>query len=182
MPYTRHPHATDRDRGFERSVRPLLPNLHSAALRLTRNRADADDLLQDAVLRAWRFWDHYEPNTNLRAWLQRILRNAFVNGYRHKRREREVMQQARVVQMQRATQAEPAAMRAALSDELEHGLRNLPQDFRAVLWAVDVDELSYREASESLGCPIGTVMSRLHRARAGLGQAVQPYALAQGYR
>jgi RNA polymerase sigma-70 factor (ECF subfamily) len=172
----------DRDQSFERSVRPLLANLRGSALQLTRNRADADDLLQEAVLRAWRFWDHYTPDTNLRAWLQRILRNAFVNRYRHARREREVMAQARVVSPARATHAEPPAMRAALSDEVEHSLGALPDDFRAVLWAVDVDELSYREAAQSLGCPVGTVMSRLHRARHGLASTLQPYALSQGYR
>jgi RNA polymerase sigma-70 factor (ECF subfamily) len=183
MSYTRNPDRSDRrDHDFERSVRPLLGSLHGAALRLTRNRADADDLVQEAVLRAWRFWNHYEPNTNLRAWLQRILRNAFVNRYRRARRERELLAQAHSIAAQRAPEVEPAAMRASLSDEVERGLGELPRDFRAVLWAVDVDELSYREAAESLACPIGTVMSRLHRARAGLGQALQPYAAAQGYR
>jgi RNA polymerase sigma-70 factor, ECF subfamily len=167
---------------FEHALRPLLANLRAAALRLTRNRADADDLLQEAVLRAWRFWDHYEPDTNLRAWLHRILRNAFVNRYRRGRRERDVLAEVRVVGAQRATGIEPAAMRASLSDEVAHGLDTLPSDFRAVLWAVDVDELSYREAAERLGCPVGTVMSRLHRARHGLAGSLQPYAQAHGYR
>jgi RNA polymerase sigma-70 factor (ECF subfamily) len=176
--------ASHRDRvdHFERCVRPLLPGLRGAALRLTRKREDADDLLQETTLRAWRFWDHYEPDSNLRAWLHRILRNAFVNRYRRKRREYEVMSQARVIAEQRACAPnEPAAMQAALSDEVALPLDALAPEFRAVLWAVAVDELSYRETADSLGCPVGTVMSRLHRARRGMTQALQPYAETHGY-
>jgi RNA polymerase sigma-70 factor (ECF subfamily) len=167
---------------FEGCVRPLLAGLRAAALRLTRNRHDADDLLQETVLRAWRFWDHYRPDSNLRAWLHRILRNAFVNRYRRARRERDVMQHARVIAESRASLAsEPAAMHAALSDEVAAPLAALAPEFRAVLWAVAVDELSYRETADSLGCPVGTVMSRLHRARRGLTPALSPYAHAHGF-
>jgi RNA polymerase sigma-70 factor (ECF subfamily) len=179
-----NPTASHRERvdHFEGCVRPLLPALRGAALRLTRKREDADDLLQETVMRAWRFWDHYEPDSNLRAWLHRILRNAFVNCYRRTRRERDVMAQARVIAEQRTGAAsEPAAMHAALSDEVLQPLDALAPEFRAVLWAVAVDELSYRETADNLGCPVGTVMSRLHRARRGMSVALQPYAHAHGF-
>jgi RNA polymerase sigma-70 factor (ECF subfamily) len=173
------PHAEHEAVRFESSVRPLLEGLRGAALRLTRNPHDADDLLQETTMRAWRFWSHYEPGSNLRAWLHRILVNTFVNSYRRARREREL-----VAQLQRQTQsatpeaqnAEPQSVRASLSDELHEGLSELPPEFRAVLWAVAVDELSYREAAESLGCPVGTIMSRLHRARRLLQDALRPAA------
>lgn len=169
---------------FERCIRPLLEGLRGAALRLTRNPHDADDLLQETTLRAWRFWSHYEPGSNLRAWLHRILLNTFVNNYRRARRERELIQQ-----LQRQAQAgpaesqggEPNVVRASLTDELEVGLSELPPEFRAVLWAVAVEELSYREAADTLGCPVGTIMSRLHRARRLLQNALsRPAAAVQG--
>jgi RNA polymerase sigma-70 factor (ECF subfamily) len=160
---------------FERSVKPLLPGLRGAALRLTRNAYDADDLLQETTLRAWRFWSHYTHGSNLRAWLHRILLNTFVNGYRQKRREREVMRVLQQLESEREPQpAEPSALRASLSEELQGSLAELPAEFRAVLWAVAVDDLSYREAADTLGCPVGTVMSRLYRARRLLQNALRP--------
>lgn len=167
---------------FEQSVRPLLHGLRGAALRLTRNPHDADDLLQETTLRAWRFWEHFEPGSNLRAWLHRILLNTFVNEYRRARREREVLTQARsATQLFMADGAAPAAHDVSLSDELTRELAALPADFRNTLWAVAIEDLSYREAAESLGCPLGTIMSRLHRARHAVQHALRPYALAQGY-
>jgi RNA polymerase sigma-70 factor, ECF subfamily len=166
---------------FERTVAPFLDGLRGAALRLTRNPHDADDLLQETTLRAWRFWSHYEQGSNLRAWLHRILLNTFVNNYRRARRERELLQQ---LERQAASapagaqNAEPTLMRASLSDELQSRLNELPVEFRAVLWAVAVEDLSYREAADTLGCPVGTVMSRLHRARRLLQDALRPAAAA----
>jgi RNA polymerase sigma-70 factor, ECF subfamily len=164
---------------FEHALRPTLRGLRGAALRLTRNTADAEDLLQETVLRAWRFWSHYQTGSNLRAWLHRILVNTFVNGYRRARREREVLALAR--DAGDTPHAEPVLMQRALCEELEQGLSQLPPDFRKVLWAVAVDDLSYREAADALGCPIGTVMSRLSRARCAMQSSLGPYALAHGY-
>jgi RNA polymerase sigma-70 factor (ECF subfamily) len=166
---------------FERCVRPLLDGLRGAALRLTRNTHDADDLLQETTLRAWRFWSHYEQGSNLRAWLHRILLNTFVNNYRRARRERELLQQLQRQDADvppEAQNVEPTLMRSSLSDELQSRLDALPHEFRAVLWAVAVEELSYREAADTLGCPVGTVMSRLHRARRLLQNALRPAAEA----
>ena len=171
--------ATIEPSQFELAVRPTLRGLRGAALRLTRNAADADDLLQETVLRAWRFWSHYETGSNLRAWLHRILVNTFVNRYRRARREREVLALARDCQPEPLP--EPAVARGGFSDEVEQGLSQLPTDFRNVLWAVAVDDLSYREAADALGCPIGTVMSRLSRARTAMQGTLGSYALAHGY-
>jgi RNA polymerase sigma-70 factor (ECF subfamily) len=162
---------------FERCLQPLLAGLRGAALRLTRNRHDADDLLQEATLRAWRFWAHYQAGSNLRAWLHRILLNTFVNGYRRARCERELMRELHAAAaLDERTPLEPALVRTALSAELQGGLAALPPEFHAVLWAVAVDDLSYREAADALGCPLGTVMSRLHRARRMLQQSLRPAA------
>lgn len=161
---------------FERCVQPLLPGLFAASMRLARNRSEAEDLVQETVLRAWRFFDRFEPGSNLRAWLQRILLHTFVNGYRRARRERELMGQVhalrQVVVAAGGDAQEPEIVRAALSDGLEHGLSKLSPDLREVLWAVAVDDLSYRETADRLRCPIGTVMSRLHRARGALRSAL----------
>jgi RNA polymerase sigma-70 factor (ECF subfamily) len=169
----------DRERAacFERCVRPLLPALFAASMRLHRNRSEAEDLVQETVLRAWRFFDQFEPGSNLRAWLQRILLHTFVNRYRRARRERELMGQAHALREVAAAAGgdaqEPEIMRAALSDGLEHGLSNLSPDLKAVLWAVAVDDLSYRQAADRLRSPIGTVMSRLYRARGALRSALE---------
>jgi RNA polymerase sigma-70 factor (ECF subfamily) len=166
---------------FERSVRPLLEGLRGAALRLTRNPHDADDLLQETALRAWRFWSRYEQGSNLRAWLHRILLNTFVNDYRRARRERELIQQLQHQgpSVPPSQSGEPAFVRASLTDELQERLSELPPEFRSVLWAVAVDELSYREAAVTLGCPVGTIMSRLHRARRLLQRALSPSAMQE---
>lgn len=161
---------------FDRELRPLLPQLRAASLRLTRNRSDAEDLLQETVLRAWRFRHRFEPGTNLRAWVHRILRNTFASRWRRRRREHEWWTAHGAITAERlhAEAREPAALRDALSAELASGLSTLPPHMHAVLWAVAVDELSYRETAERLACPVGTVMSRLHRAR----DAMRPRLLA----
>lgn len=158
--------------GFDLLVRPLWPGLRRAALRLTRNPSDADDLVQETALRAFRFWDHYRPGSNLRAWLHRILINTFVNGYRRGRRERELLAQLAAERAAPARDDEPEALRAGLCDEVSGSLAALTPEYRAVLWAVAVDGLSYREAAERLGCPQGTIMSRLYRARRVMQQAL----------
>ena len=158
---------------FERSVAPHVGSLRSAARRLARDAADADDLVQETLLRAFRFWDRYAADSHLRAWLHRILRNAFVNEYRRRTRERDILQQARAAFEIGAPAREPAASENELDGSLSGALAALPDEYRAVLWTVAVDDASYREAAERLGCPVGTVMSRLHRARRGMRVLLQ---------
>lgn len=157
--------------GFERSVMPLTCTLRRSALRLARSGADADDLVQETVLRAWRFWPRYDERASCRAWLQRILHNAFVSEMRRRRRERHVLALRELHDAQPgmfALQVEAEVAQGGLDDAMRLGLTRLREDQRRVLVLVDVELRSYREAAERLGIPIGTVMSRLHRARCAL--------------
>ena len=164
---------------FQKTVMPYLGDLRGAAVRLAGSHAEADDLLQEAGMRAWQFRDHFQPGSNGRAWLHRILVNTFINGWRRKRREREVLAQVMVEPQTRAAVA--AVDGAALGDEVSAALAALPPDFRAVLVRVDMLDQSYREVADALGCPIGTVMSRLHRARRAMQQRLGDYARGEGY-
>jgi RNA polymerase sigma-70 factor, ECF subfamily len=158
-------HADSERLRFERAVLPWLGSLRGLALRLSRSRAEADDLVQETVLRAWRFWPRYTERDSCRAWLQRILSNTFVSAKRRSARERGMLALA-----EHTFRAEPQPLAASvpdggLDDEMAGGLAALGADQRSVLWLVDVQDRSYREAAAELGWPIGTVMSRLHRAR-----------------
>lgn len=171
--------AAPPERAFERDVLARLGELRGTALRLTRSPAAADDLLQETGLRAWRFREHFSPDSNARAWLHRILVNTFIHGWRRQRREREV--HARYL----AEPARPAHVAAVdgalLGDEVSAALAALPPDFRAVFVRVDLLDQSYRDVAAALGCPIGTVMSRLHRARRALQRTLAEHARAEGY-
>lgn len=170
--------AKRRQSDFEKEVLPHLDALYSAALRLTRSPEDAEDLVQDAVLKAFRFYDRFEAGTNFRAWLQRILINTFINRYRRAARERKafegpmaqpvgdgVMSRAA---LRRLREPVSEAERRLLAAEIEAALERLPEEYRLIVLLADVEELTYREIAEVLGCPIGTVMSRLHRARGAM--------------
>jgi RNA polymerase sigma-70 factor (ECF subfamily) len=166
-------------RDFERDVLARLGELRATALRLTRSPAGADDLLQETGLRAWRFREHFQADSNARAWLHRILVNTFIHGWRRQRREREV--QARFLAEPARTTFVPAVDGALLGDETSAALAALQPEFRAVFVRVDLLDQSYREVADALGCPIGTVMSRLHRARRALQRALADHARAEGY-
>ncbi|MEM1418651.1 MAG: sigma-70 family RNA polymerase sigma factor [Myxococcota bacterium] len=184
------PQARDeRDRvAFEREVRPHREELRGVALRLTRSEPEADDVLQDALARAWAFWHRFEPGTNARAWMHRILYHAFVNRYRRRKREREVLGR-----VHRETAPDPhagardlerraAALRGdGLSDEVRAALGDLRPPFREVVELVDLRGLTYDEAAQIVGCPVGTIMSRLHRARRALRAVLAGYARQEGY-
>lgn len=167
---------------YEREVLRHRPELTAAAIRLTKSRADADDLVQEAVLRAWAHWDRFEPGTNGRAWMHRILFNTFVNGYRKRRREHEILVEVHTATSHaRKQESRLAASDEGLSDEVEEALSHLQDEFRQVLVLVDVEDRSYREAADAIGCPIGTVMSRLHRARRAMQRELAGFAARQGY-
>ncbi len=168
------PHLRDPERvRFERAVLPWLQSLRQRALRLSRSGAEADDLVQETVLRAWRFWPRYTERDSCRAWLQRIMSNTFVSGRRRVARERAVLvlaeNEGRAVPQPSA--AEPGAN--GLDDRLAGSLAALGAEQRRVVWLVDVEDRSYREAADQLGWPIGTVMSRLHRARGALRRELE---------
>lgn len=175
---------------FEEEARPHLDALYSAALRLTRSPVDAEDLVQDTLVRAYRFYDRFEAGTNFKAWLLRIQMNAFVNRYRRTTRERQVFDGPMAVPvgegvMSRATMrglTDPvgAAQRKLIAREIHRAFDALSEDARAMVLLADVEELSYKEIAEVMGCPIGTVMSRLHRARKQLQVSLQQHAVQLG--
>lgn len=180
----------DRRRLFEADARPHLDNLYSAALRLTRSPVDAEDLVQDTLVRAYRFYDRFEAGTNFKAWLLRIQMNAFVNRYRRTARERQVLDGPMAAPvgdgvMGRATMrglTDPVgnAQRKLIAREIVRAFDGLSEEARAMVLLADVEELAYKEIAEIVGCPIGTVMSRLHRARKQLQASLQEQAVQLG--
>jgi RNA polymerase sigma-70 factor (ECF subfamily) len=166
---------------FERDVLPLLPNLYSAALRLTRNPSDAEDLVQEAYLRAYRGFSGFQEGTNLRAWMYRILTNTFINSYRKRQRQPQTVSDEDIedwylydrLGMSAAEESAEASVLERIPDEdVQRALEALPEQFRMAVWLADVEGFSYKEIAEILDVPIGTVMSRLHRGRKSLQKAL----------
>ena len=175
---------------FEVEARPQLDTLYAMALRLTRSPVDAEDLVQDTLVRAYRFYDRFEAGTNFKAWLLRIQMNTFVNRYRRATRERQVFDGPMAVPvgegvMSRASMrglTDPVgdAQRRLIAREINRAFEELSEDARAIVVLADVEELSYKEIADVVGCPIGTVMSRLHRARKQLQVSLQKHAVQLG--
>jgi RNA polymerase sigma-70 factor (ECF subfamily) len=166
---------------FEREVLPLLPNLYSAALRMTRNPADAEDLVQETYLRAYRGFSGFEEGTNLRAWMYRILTNTFINSYRKKQREPVTVQEDDLDEWYLYDKlgdsgvepsAEAEVIRSMPDEDVHKAHEALPEGYRLAVLHADVEGISYKEIAEILGIPIGTVMSRLHRGRRALEKAL----------
>ena len=159
----------------------FLEPLYATALRLTRNPADAEDLVQDTFVKALRFSDRFKPGTNLKAWLYTILLNTWRNRRRDATREPVDVDSARVEEAESSGPAaldtpEQILMRASLRDDLQAALDALPEAFREAVWLRDVEEFSYAEIAEMLGIPIGTVMSRISRGRRLLFDRLSPSA------
>jgi RNA polymerase sigma-70 factor (ECF subfamily) len=176
---------------FEREALPHLQALYSAAVRLTRNERDAEDLVQDTLLRAYRFFDSFEAGTNCKAWLFRILTNVFCNRYREKEREQEIMAEAKSsdanveqffagVQGDAGRDVETALLGRLVSEDVERALAEIPQDFRMVVILADLEDFSYKQIADIMDCPAGTVMSRLYRGRKLLQRILFNYAVEQG--
>lgn len=183
---------TNRRHDFERVALPHLDALHGAAYRLARNPRDAEDLVQEALLRAYKFWDTFEQGSNCRAWLLRILTNTYINEYQRRRRQREVLDAATAEQgavdgvliheaalIQR--HPEGVLLDRSVSDDVQRALDALPADFRTAVVLCDVEGLSYKEIADVMDCPVGTVMSRLFRGRRLLETALRGFAVDAGY-
>lgn len=179
-------------REFERTALPLLDNLYGAAMRLTRNPTEAEDLVQDTMVRAYRFWSSFKTGTNIKAWMFTILRNTFINGYHKKKRGRKFEQDVKAQMKplgQRAATANsfsappgPAeAVEAAITRaRILEALESLPEDYRVAVMLADLEGMAYKEIAEIMDCPIGTVMSRIYRGRKLLYKLLFDHALERG--
>jgi RNA polymerase sigma-70 factor, ECF subfamily len=181
---------------FAEQAMQYAPQLYSAAMRMTRNRADAEDLVQEAYLKAYRSFHTFTDGTNLRAWLFRILTNTYINKYRAKQRrpdetdlgDIEDLYLYRQISTSRdlgsgsglGLSAEDSLMEMLPDDEVKQALEALPDNFRLPVILADVEGFAYKEIAEMLDIPIGTVMSRLHRGRKAMQKALHDFALVRG--
>jgi RNA polymerase sigma-70 factor (ECF subfamily) len=177
---------------FAEQATPYLDQLYAAAMRMTRNPADAEDLVQETFIRAYRGFGGFQDGTNLRAWLYRILTNTFINTYRAAQRRPEQSELDDVEELylyRRIGGLEAASLGRSAEDELmdlftdtqvKDAIDALPEQFRLAVLLADVDGFSYKEIAEILDVPIGTVMSRLHRGRKSLQKSLHSFALERG--
>jgi RNA polymerase sigma-70 factor (ECF subfamily) len=178
----------ERQRRFEEEALPFLDGMFGAAMRLTRNPSDAEDLLQETFLRAFSAYDSFEPGTNLKAWLYRILMNTYISSYRKQKRSPQTVSSDEVEDFSlyrhiiddggRTPEAEVLA--SIPDEEVKGALDELPEQFRVAVLLADVEGFSYKEIADITDTSIGTVMSRLHRGRKALQKTLWDYARERG--
>jgi RNA polymerase sigma-70 factor (ECF subfamily) len=182
--------SSDKQR-FQEEAMPLLDSLYAGALRMTRNPADAEDLVQDTLLRAYRAFDRFEPGTNLKAWLFRIMTNAYINTYRKKQREPLKVSQDEVEDFDLYRELkdhdpslsetpETIVLDSLVDSDITEAIDDLPEQFRLAVVLSDVEDFSYAEIAEIMDVPLGTVMSRLHRGRKALQKRLWELARDRG--
>ena len=181
----------DERRRFQTDALPLLDSLYGAALRMTRNPADAEDLVQETMLRAYRAFDRFEAGTNLKAWLFRIMTNAYINTYRKRQREPRKVSSDEVEEFdlyrelknhdpQFSATPETIVLDSLVDSDITEAIEDLPEQFRLAVVLSDIEGFSYAEMAEIMDVPMGTVMSRLHRGRKALQKRLWELARDRG--
>jgi RNA polymerase sigma factor (sigma-70 family) len=178
-----------RQKDFEKNFMHMLNAAYNFAYRLTLDEDDAKDLVQDTFLRAFRFMDSFQQGTNAKAWLFRILKNTFINEYRRKTKEPSKVDYQEIEQVYNSDEADAVAttdlrvdvLQGKIGDEVAIALNSLAIDFRTVIVLCDLEGFTYEEMAKILDIPIGTVRSRLHRARNILKEKLESYARQEGY-
>lgn len=178
-----------KQKDFNEEIIPHLDALYNFGLRLTSDPNDAEDLVQDTIVKAYRFFSSYEKGTNAKAWLFRILKNSYINNYRKKSKKPQEVDYDEVATFYETIRAERTEtsdledkmFRELIDDELSQALDNIPEDFRTVVLLCDVEDFTYEEIANMLDVPIGTIRSRLHRGRNLLKAELMDYAAKRGY-